>query len=158
MSYGVALVAISITLVVIYKIGTTPFNAPDTCTPSPEWTCSYLALSVNGILNITVAQSSGSPITVTGIACSTALNGTGNKPAFGNIHVTSQSSYYPVSFTPNTLYSGDAQTYVLYCYSGAGISKGHVGQPFTGYVWMNYSTPYLGNQIATISAFDTKYS
>ncbi len=161
MSYGIALIAIAITLIVIYRIGTNPFNAPDMCTAAPGWACGYLSLSQDGVLNITVAQSSGAALSLTGISCSSQINATGNKPRSGNIYVTSLPMYYPAgAFTaPNVIYSGTEKTYNLYCYSGSSsIAKGNLGQPFTGYVWINYSTPYLANQRAIIITFNTKYS
>ncbi len=158
MSYGIAMLAIGITILVVYDVGiSVPFNSPNSCTPAPGFACPTYILNTNGLLNISIAQATGGPLTVNGIACSTSLNSTGNKPSYGNIHVTAKSTYYPSAFTPNALYSGTTTSYLLYCCNSNGIAASTVGQPFTGYVWMNYTTAAASNQIQLIASFTTKY-
>jgi hypothetical protein len=47
----------------------------------------------------------------------------------------------------------------MYCYNGGGIANGILGNSYTGYVWLNYTTvPVTGNFVQLVATFSTKYS
>ena len=162
MAYGIALIIVSIAIAVMVKLMfLTPTLAISTCTPQPGFACQYYSISTNGILTISLAQDTGTPIDIEGLACSSLPNTTGNKPAYGNIYVTNSIAYYPPSNSPGTgiiLYPGAAQTFNLYCYSSGGIAKGYVGGSFIGYLWLNYTVPSYGKITQQVASLNLRYS
>jgi hypothetical protein len=159
-SYGIALLALAVTLAILYKIGLTPYNTPNTCTPNPGFACGSFMLAPNGVLNLTLAQATGGSLIVSAIACSSSINATGDKPTYGNIYVTKALKYYPVGpFQQFTFYTGESNSFAMNCYNGAGLAKGTLGNTYTGYIWMNYTTmPQTGNYVQIVAAFTTKYT
>lgn len=160
MSYGIAFIVIAIAIAVIAKVVIlTPTLVVSTCTPSPGFVCQSYFINTNGILTLQLVQATGGTLLVKGIACSTLPNTTGNLPASGNVKVTGWPTYYPSGMGPGqgvTMYSGNITTFTTYCFSQKGIDKGILGNPFIGYVWINYSTQGYGNgniiqQVATIN-------
>ncbi|MEM3781486.1 MAG: hypothetical protein QXT43_00790 [Candidatus Micrarchaeaceae archaeon] len=161
-SYGIALIIISIAIAVIVKIGfLTPVLSTATCTPGPGFACQYYAINTTGILTIDLAQAIGTPITVHGIACSSIPNVTGNRPMFGNIHVTNSSTYYPAGYAPGTgisMYSGASQAFRVYCYGSTGLGKGDLGDSFIGYLWLNYTVPGYGQTTQEVAELNLRYT
>ncbi|MGB9732491.1 MAG: hypothetical protein ACP5JN_00670 [Candidatus Micrarchaeia archaeon] len=166
MSYGVALIIIIIAVAVIYKVGVlNPVAAPVMCTPSPGFSCGIFAINSSGALTIYISQATGGPIVVHGVACSSAVNGSGNGPAYGNIYVTANPAYYPYnSYPPNALqngiviYSGTGNTLYANCYNSAGIASGRLGNAFIGYLWLNYSMPGYQSTIQKVASVSLKYT
>ncbi|MGC8676438.1 MAG: hypothetical protein ACP5T3_02905 [Candidatus Micrarchaeia archaeon] len=162
MSYGIALIIVSIAIAVIVKLAfLTPTLSTSTCTPEPGFACQYYAINTSGTLTISLAQDIGSAISVHGIACSTSANNTGNKPMFGNIYVTNSIAYYPPSNSPGTgivVYSGEAYTFNVNCYGAGGIAKGKLGNSFIGYLWLNYTLQGYGQITQQIAAIDLRYA
>ena len=166
MSYGIALIIIIIAVAVIYKVGVlNPTAAPVMCLPSPGFACGLFAINRTGSLSIYLSQATGGPITVHGIACSSAINGSSNNPAFGNIYVTANSAYYPYNAYPNnallngiTIYSGSGYNFKANCYNNAGIASGALGNVFTGYIWLNYTIPGYASTTQKVASISLKYT
>ena len=166
MSYGIALIIIIIAIAVMYKVGVlNPRAAPVICVPSAGFSCGLFAINKSGALTIFLAQATGGPIVVHGIACSSAINGSSNNPAFGNIYVTANPTYYPYNAYPNNalvvgiaVYSGSGYTFTANCYNNAGIASGALGNVFTGYVWLNYTIPGYTSAVEKVAMVSLKYS
>ncbi|MGC8547523.1 MAG: hypothetical protein ACP5MC_00780 [Candidatus Micrarchaeia archaeon] len=161
-TYGIALIIISIAIAVIVKIGfLTPTLSTSTCTPEPGFACEFYAINTSGVLEISLAQATGSQLILHGFACSTLPNTTGNKPMFGNIYVTNSIAYYPSGDAPVnsiTMYSSTAQTLYVNCYGPGGIAKGHIGNSFIGYLWLNYTVPGYGTITQQAATLDLRYT
>ncbi|MEM0074331.1 MAG: hypothetical protein QW091_02380 [Candidatus Micrarchaeaceae archaeon] len=162
MSYGIALIVISIAIAVIVKISfLTPVLSTSTCSPAPGFACQSYAINTSGVLTINLAQAIGTPIVVHGLSCSSLANSTGNRPMFGNIYVTNSVAYYPTNSAPGTginMYSGTAQSFSVYCYGPGGIDKGPVGNSFIGYLWLNYTVPMYGYTTQEIASINLRYT
>ncbi len=162
MAYGIALIIISIAIAVMIKLMfLTPALSISMCTPEPGFACQYYAISTNGILTISLAQDTGTPIVIHGLACSSLANTTGNKPAYGNIYVTNSIAYYPPSNSPGigiVMYPGTSETFNLYCYNNGGIANGYIGGSFIGYLWLNYSVPSYGKLTQEVASLNLRYT
>lgn len=167
-SYGVVIVIIVAALVAVYLISTPTKQAFTTqqCVASSGFSCGYVFLYFNGIMNISIVQATGGDITVYGIACSSAINSTNTQliiPAYGNIFTTNGVSYYPTGFSPGAsgvrITSGAAHTFLLNCYNSGGVATAPYGTTsFTGYLWLNYSLPGTSTKITQlVGAISTEY-
>ena len=160
-SYGIVLIALAITIIILFKISiNNSYTSSPYCTPSPGFSCGFFTINaLSGVLSIQIDQATGGPIIVSGLACSSDFNASGNMPEFGNIFVTANAIYYPNGrFTQNTIYSGSADTFSLYCYGTGGIATGQLGSAFTGYVWMNYTVPNYGQRTQLVATVNAKYT
>ncbi len=165
-SYGIAIVIITAALYIIANLGA--FNstlAPESCTPSPSFSCVSYSLNTSGVVNIVLLQATGATITINGFACSSGINSTGNAPATGNTHVLPDSgsgaAFYPTNAIPNpSLPTSNATIISAYCYgSNGGKATGNLGNTFVGYTWLNYSYSSLpGHTIEQVAAFSVKYT
>ncbi|MGC8710278.1 MAG: hypothetical protein ACP5RF_01545 [Candidatus Micrarchaeia archaeon] len=166
MSYGIAIIIIVIAVAVIYKVGVlNPTAAPVSCTPEPGFSCSLFSINTTGAMSIYLAQATGGPITVKGIACSASQNATGSLPAYGNIYVTSNPAYYPYNAYPNNalsngivVYSGSGNMFETNCYEAGGVATGALGDAFYGFIWLNYTIPGYGNTVQKVASFTVKYT
>ncbi len=161
-SYGIAIIILTIAIAVIYNLGLlNPLFTPVSCTPAPSFSCGLFYINQNGILYINISQSVGSTITVQGLSCSTAYNSVSDTPEYGNIYTSNSASYYPTGESPNngiTFYSGSSNTFVVNCYGPGGIVSGALGNIFFGHVWLNYTIPQYGSVTQSIAAVTVKYS
>lgn len=154
-SYGLVIITVAIAIYVIYELGVfNPQVAPSYCNAAPSLTCSSFAITTNGILTFLMSQSLGSSITITGIACSTQINSTGNGPKYGNVNLLGSASFYPTNgFTKGAVLTDtQPQVFSVYCYgSSAGIPiNGLLGTNFVGYVWINYTYSGLPSSYAVV--------
>ena len=156
MSYGIALLIIGVAVYVVFQIGIfTPVLAPTECTAASSFACRYYSLSSNGLLTLDLSQATGSTMNISGIACSSGINTTSNKPEYGNIGVVSKTQGNVI------IYSGSSSMLQVYCYNGYGVAHGSIGSTFTGYVWINYTISNLPNTMHNINnvvSFTTQYS
>jgi hypothetical protein len=161
-SYGIAIAVMLVALVAMYTIALAPDNPAVFCTPVPGFDCNFIAINSSGVLTAKFAQATGTQITINGVACASQPNSTTDTPAFGNVGVNSLNVYYdtPDYYPPqNTIYSGSTYIFHIYCYtSGSQIATSSVGQPFSGYIWLNYSIPNYGSETQKIATFSTIYS
>lgn len=166
-TYGVAILIISVALYVVLELGI--FNnrlAPIYCDAAPPFSCSAYAIAANGNLSILVSQSTTAEIDLTGIACSTQANTTSLGPKYGNANVLSYSSapkYYPTNQLLNGLviYPNQNVKLTVNCYSGSGLAQSGYGHTFTGYVWFNYTINNLPSSMKNVEqviSFTAKYS
>ncbi len=161
LSYGIALIIIFIAVAIIYKVSiTTPVLASPTCATVPGFACEFFALNRSGVLTLQLSQATGGTIVIKGVACSSQLNNTGNKPAYGNIWVTNSPAYYTTGNSPGlgtSVYSGSSNTMFIYCYQQQGIAAGQLGNGYTGYVWLNYTVPNYGNITEQVAQLSLRY-
>lgn len=148
-SYGLAILMVALSIYVVSRLGIfgNSLTQP-TCSTIASFSCGAFVFNSNGLLTFTLTQSFSSYVNITGIACSSGINITGNKPSFGNIYVLSNSvapQYYVNSEFSNgmVLYGDQSATISVNCYGGGGISSQNLGQPYTGYVWLNYTSTGL---------------
>ena len=166
-SYGVVLLALAIAVYVVFQLGIlNPRLTPSYCTPAPSFSCISEAMFTNGTLIVQLAQTSGGVITINGMACSTAVNATGNAPRYGNINVLGYSAapaFYPNNALKNGVSMGgdQPQLFSINCYGSGGLSKGPLGNTFIGYVWINYTYSALPSSYYTVEqalSFSTAYT
>ena len=162
LSYGIALIIIVIAVAIIYKTNiATPTLTTTACSPTAGFSCDYFALSHSGVLTMILSQATGGSMIINGVACTTQINATGNKPAYGNVNVGNAIAYYPTGWTPGTgisVFSGSGNTLNLYCYTNTGIATGPLGNTYLGYVWLNYTVPGYGNLTQIVATVNAKYT
>ncbi len=125
-TYGWAILLVAIVIVALYSFGFFNTNN-DQCTLGSGLSCQNEVMSPNGILSVTVFQTTGDPINVTGIAC-----------AEGNSSVKFQS----VRWTQN---SSTSHTYSVQCYTSSGSPySSSTGSTFKGSVDVEYQDTYTG--------------
>lgn len=165
-SYGMALIIVSIAVYVIVSSGLfTPYISPDTCTPTPGFLCVSFIVNTNGTMNMRLSQLTGTDIEIHGVACSTAVNNTNaSLPAYGNIYVvpySAMTSAYPSNAlaSPMSMQSDSSNTLQSYCYSNRGYATSKLGNMFTGYVWLNYTVAGLTKtNIVRVASVTSKYT
>lgn len=163
-SYGVALVIILVALAIIYNEAVINRTiTTSSCTAFSGFSCGFYFINTSGSLQIQLSQAIGSEIVVNGISCSTQVNNTGNKPAFGNIFTTNSPVFYPKGNAPGSgveIFTGSSHVFNLFCYDGGGQKASSIlGDSFFGYIWINYTIPSLNsNATNLVASLATKYS
>ena len=166
-SYGVALLIISITLYVILQLGI--FNmrlAPTYCNTAPGFVCVASSISSNGVMTLVFTQATGVTLNIYGAACSTTANTITFGPKYGNYGVlpyTTAPAFYPSNQLKYGLqmYSSNQTRLYIDCYGGSGPAKGTLGTVFTGYVWLNYtvsSLPSNYHPVQQVVSLSQKYT
>ncbi len=167
LSYGMAILIISIALYVAVQLGAyNPNLAPQSCATIAGYACVAESLGTNGTLNVVLAQATGGTLNITGAACSSGVNASGDAPQFGNIHLLSDTGNtlrYPNTnlYGGYLAYSNSPFSIGVYCYSSSGMATGPLGSSFTGYLWLNYSFSGLPNgvhYITQVATFNVKYT
>ncbi|MEM0107096.1 MAG: hypothetical protein QXS03_02605 [Candidatus Micrarchaeaceae archaeon] len=166
LSYGIAIILISIALYVILSEGF--FNTqllPTQCLASSGYACSYYAISSNGILTISISQAFASMINITAVACSSTANASGNKPISGNVNLLSYKAA-PQFYGSNVMqygkiaYGGSPITIQVYCYNSNGAVATKSSSSYSGQIWINYTYPNSPGwyNISEVASFTVKYS
>jgi hypothetical protein len=156
MSYGIVLLVLAIAIYVIFELGIfNPKLVPSYCTPAPNFACGSYTMSSNGVFTFVLSQSLGATLKIKSIACSSAINATGNGPAYGNVHVLSYSAvpqFYPTNdFKNGVIMGGDQPKEIsVLCYNSGGTANGTLGDTYIGYVWINYTYPNLPSNFYVI--------
>ncbi len=135
MTYGWALLIISIVIVALVSIGI--FNGSPlgtTCIASPGFTCAIQTFSqANGNLTVTLGQDSGTPWSTANVVFVNA----------------SQESTVQSSGLTSALLSNNANNLISGLASGTTTTislpvlapgQAHVGQGISGYIWVQYTT------------------
>jgi uncharacterized protein (UPF0333 family) len=169
LSYGMAILIITLSLYVIFRVGL--FNtklAPLTCTSSASaFICEAASLTTSGNLTIVLAQNTNGPINITAAACSTLQNSSTNGPAYGNINLVpylSSNSFYPNNALIHglTIASDSAGRLSVYCYSSpSSPASSTLGSQFAGIVWINYTNvglPLKTHTVQVVAEFNTRYT
>ncbi|HUY70129.1 MAG TPA: hypothetical protein VMV00_01005 [Candidatus Baltobacteraceae bacterium] len=165
-SYGVALLVITIAIAIVFQIGLfNPQLAPTYCDASPGFSCLNYNLNSTGALTVTFSQAIGGTLTIVGAGCATQANGITVSPAFGNVGVIPYSTgaqFYPTNALKNdiVMYSSSTSSMTMYCYGPSGKVGGQKGNSFTGFVWLNYSVSSMPttNSIQQVAAVSAKYT
>lgn len=170
-SYGLAILIVAVSVYVIARLGI--FNnslTQPTCSTAPSFSCGDISLSRNGLLTMVITQAIGGAINVTGVACSSGINVTGNQAQYGNTRVWSVNSineplYYTGSSFTNTngiiIYSDGSAVININCFGSSGISYQNLGSPYSGYVWFNYTyggLPSTYHTVERVLEFTTRSS
>lgn len=166
-SYGVAILVISIALYVVLQLGI--FNmrlAPSYCNAAPNFVCAAVAINNSGAMTLVFSQATGGTLNISAVACSTEANTTNAGPAYGNFGMlpyTVAPTFYPNNQLQNNLlvYSSNQTRIFVNCYSGAGLAKGSLGTTFSGFVWIKYTIntlPNSYNAVEQIASMSTKYT
>ncbi|MCL4404941.1 hypothetical protein M1583_03055 [Candidatus Marsarchaeota archaeon] len=168
-SYGVAFIIISAAIYIIMTSGIfNPTIIPENCVPAPSFVCDSYGINSTGAMVIKLSQATGGTINVTGVACSVNPNNTDEDiPATGNVNILGYSgdpsSYPPSTFTANgvRIYSDGYGVLNAYCYGSNGaIDSQPLGNSFTGYIFINYTTTGLPSQhtLIKVAAVTMKYT
>ena len=126
-SYGWMLIILGIAIVTIFELGffnTQGITGP-VCTIQDGWSCVHYIMNTNGIVELTLQQTTGNPITVTSIAC-----------------YQSTSYINKIVQVPNVkMNSGSQQNFLTQCYtsSNAIFEKNIGGQYYSGYMTVYYT-------------------
>ena len=123
MTYGWAILVLSVVLAVLYSMGVLNPNTYSTqeCAISSGFNCLSYTMTSSGVLHINLQQSTPDPITVTALACTQSANS-------GNFLAANQ--YLPI---------GSNATFVVQCYSSTGGFASAVGGTFGGTIAVNYT-------------------
>ncbi len=132
MTYGWAILIISIALGVLYSLGLfSPSSFVSTsCIFPADFSCIFSSLSSSGALTINIQQSTTSPINVTAIGC--------NSNASLIDMVSFASDPIPLQIGSNVTITGNSTT-SLYCYTNGTVFSGKPGSIFSGYIILNYT-------------------
>ncbi len=148
MTYGWAILIIAVVLGALFSLGV--FSGTSlmgtSCIASPGYYCQNPTLSAkNNQLTFTFGQNTGT--TIYNAVLYVAPQGS----AVNNYGFPTQ----VVSNSIGTLYSGQTVTPIFYSISSLVGGTLSIGTPFTGYVWLNYSTtsngPTSSAKVATIT-------
>lgn len=157
LSYGIAILIITIAIYVILELGIFNLaNAPQSCDALPGFSCDSYAIYPNGTMILFISQTTGSAINITGVACSSTVNNTGNFPGTGNTKVqdylTAKVTYPDATLQYGKyMYSDGTAKLSVICYDSAGnAATGNLGSTFTGYVWLNYTSVGLPSQVHSV--------
>ncbi|MCL5679819.1 MAG: hypothetical protein M1465_00550 [Candidatus Marsarchaeota archaeon] len=168
-SYGVAFIIIAAAVYIIMSSGIfNPTIVPSNCVPSPSFVCDSYGINSTGAMIIKLSQATGGTINVTGVACAVNSNATDeNLPETGNINILGYSgdpgSYPSNTFTSNgvLIYSDGYGVLNAYCYdTNGGIDAQPLGNSFTGYIFINYTTTGLPSQhtLIKVASVTMKYT
>ncbi|MCL4389316.1 hypothetical protein M1397_01740 [Candidatus Marsarchaeota archaeon] len=124
-TYGWMLLVVVLVLAVIFGLGIlNPSSFAATVCQLPNGLqCQSWLLSSNGLLTITIAQYTSSPIMITSVNCN-----------------SNKSSYYGAISTTTNIGVGSSAAFNLYCYSGTTKFTGSIGTVYTGYISVNYTS------------------
>jgi YVTN family beta-propeller protein len=138
-TYGWAIIIIVIVLIALYSFGF--FNSSvTTCNLGADFYCQNAYVSSNGILSVTILQTTGKQVNVTGISCSV-----------NNASATFQATSYLQN-------SGSSHTYTAQCYGPNGPYSSSIGTPFKGTVAIRYADVFTGYQHTLYGSLETKIS
>ncbi|MGC8496002.1 MAG: hypothetical protein ACP5MX_02235 [Candidatus Micrarchaeia archaeon] len=140
MTYGWAILIISIALSALYMMGLFSPNSyiQSTCIFPADFSCLQSFISPTGVLTLNVEQTTSSPINITAIGCNT--NATFyNMQSFSNANQI----YLPI---------GGNDTFNIQCYSGTTAFSGTIGSIFKGYVILNYTNLETGFPHTTVAS------
>ncbi len=133
-TYGWAILVIAIVAAVLFSIGVFNPTPPSSCDLPAGFTCSSVAMSNNGVLTVTLFQTTSTPVNVTAIGCNT------------NTTVSNTIMTIPHNPPSNqvTVQIGSDYTMSLQCYKGGVAYNGLVGSAYSGYLILNYTQQYSG--------------
>jgi hypothetical protein len=163
-SYGFALMIVATFIFVVVRYGVFSTRlVPNDCYASPSFLCTSYLLFNNGTFDFVFAQATGGTMNVIGLACSMAVNATGDLPQYGNVNVLGYAKSpgsYPTAQLQNGIivYSDNASaTISTYCYGPSGQITAVPGAEYNGYVWVNYTLSNLpGSYTRMIATFTAK--
>jgi len=142
MTYGWAILIIAVVLGALFSLGV--FSGPSllgtSCIASPGFLCQNPVLSTSGTLTATIGQENG--YTAYNAFFYVSPQGSGVNP------VGFPTNAVPCSISPSGAISS-GQSVTISCSIANVLSSLAIGTPFSGYIWLNYSSTSGG--AATIS-------
>ena len=130
MTYGWAILILAIVSAVLFSLGVfSPGNsASQVCQLESGFTCSGDYMVQNGMLVMSITQTTTVPLNITAIGCNT-----------NSTDIPTQ------SVVPQAYISiGNNRTFSVQCYRGALAYSGQVNQLFVGYLQVNYTDVTTG--------------
>jgi hypothetical protein len=155
MTYGWAILIIAVVLGALFSLGV--FNGSSligtACIASSGYLCQNPILNTAGTLSFTFGQNTGYPIynAIVSVSPQSATLSPNGFPAPGG--------YSQFTAPINSLNSGQTQVVSIQLSSNI-LPSNTIGTPFTGYVWLNYSTTSGGaaNIVAKVATISVKVS
>ncbi len=138
MTYGWAILIISIVIVALYEI-ISSVPPIQTCILPAGFSCPSFYMSTNGVSDniiINLVQSTQYPIAITALGCVTP-------ESLNHMIPVNQINVIP----PNTALDmpiGSNQTFNLQCYSNGTAFYGPIKSTYSGYLIINYTNAYTG--------------
>ncbi len=125
MTYGWAILIIAVVAGVLFESGFfNPGNGTSQfCQLESGFSCANYYMYQNGLLTMSILQTTATPITVTAIGCNTNLT------SIGTANVV----------PPVTLQIGTNATFAVQCYSDRSQFSGQVSQLYSGHLQVNYT-------------------
>lgn len=137
MTYGWAILIVSIALAALYSLGLfSPATfTHTTCVFPAGFYCLNSQMDMGGNLTINVEQDTSAPINITAIGCDSSDN-VGHMISFASNQIVLQ-------IGSNVTISGNS-TAKLQCWSNSTVFSGSIGSLFNGYVIVNYTDTQTG--------------
>ena len=133
MSYGWAILILAIAIAALFALGF--FNGSNTsgnvCILNQGFQCISSVINTNGILFVTITQTSASYVNITSIGCSSDPN---------NKHLTALNTPSNQVYMPY----GSGYTFSVQCYTQSGATSLQIGQVFYGSLYLNYTNDVNG--------------
>jgi len=132
MTYGWAILIITIVLTAFYAIGVLNPTISTQCILPAGFACTNIYLVPNGLLTINLLQATTAPVNITSLGCNT-----NNQPANMRIPLNPPSNQVKLQI-------GGNYTFNVPCYRGALVYTGNPGASFNGYIFINYTDTITG--------------
>lgn len=147
MTYGWAILIISLAIVIIFELINVNSLPVQQCVLPAGFSCLNYFLIQNGLLQINFVQTTQYPINITAIGCS-------NPSAVTNMFVTNPSHQAVGNAIPvSSNYSVSVQ-----CYSNGTKLTGQPGTIFSGWVAINYTQAYTNIPGTVFGKITTKFT
>lgn len=131
-TYGWALLVIAVVMAAFFVLVNPTQSVTPQCVLPAGLSCTTFYMATNGLLSITLLQTTQTPINVTTIGCN-SINTVSNM----------QAPYNPPTNQVSMQVGGTA-SFTTQCYSNTAQFSGNPGTTFTGYVFVNYTDVYTG--------------
>ena len=130
-TYGWAILIIAIVLVALFQIINSAPSQLQTCLMPAGFACPAFYLASNGVLFVNLIQTTQYPITVTALGCV-------NPESLSHMYNANQITPYNSISMP----IGSNYTFSVTCWSNSTQYSGTIGQIFSGYLIVNYTSAY----------------
>ncbi|MGC9205412.1 MAG: hypothetical protein ACP5FN_04040, partial [Candidatus Micrarchaeia archaeon] len=155
MTYGWAILIIAVVLGALFSLGV--FNGASllgtSCVAGSGYLCQNPVLSTSGQLTFTFGQNTGAMMynAIISVSPQSAATVASGFPAGGN---------FAQATAISTLASGQTVPISVTLTTPTLLSSDTIGTPFTGYIWLNYSTTSGGvaNIVAKVATITVKVS
>lgn len=147
MTYGWAILIISLALVIIFELVNINSIPVQQCVMPAGFSCINYYLAQNGLLSINILQSTSYPINITAIGCN-------NPASTTNMQNTNPAHPLNGNFVPIS----SNFTISILCYSNASVATGRPGIFYSGYIAINYTQAYTNIPQTVFGRLTTKFT